>query len=271
MNKVIKLITKTKSKICLNGDWLFVTESPVGKTKDSDISLGYRNNEINYKKIKILDQKKLEVMHHDAKEFYNNTIDRMNVTRDKAKVFLSASSFVSAVIMGIFGQLATLKEQMPNWLIIIISVFFLLSTIHLIRSLYLTAKSITREQFIAIPPSSIIVEDSRGYLTSKYYKEMIANYIAYAIQTQDYIRNRNNSIILGQHSFLYGLFYFSISVFGLILSLHFKNNVQKSNIFESCYLTEALSDLEHTQQSKKLKKNKIVRKEIHCYRPNNKG
>lgn len=256
---ILNRILELKSKLYLNGDWLFVTEEiPKQRSAENlnDITIIYSKFENVINNIRLTKISDLKNQFDEAKEYYENTIERGAVARDKAKVLLSAGSFVSAVIMGILSQLSQLKETISINSIVFISIPFFLSSIHLIRSLYLSTKAITREEYISISPPDIVEVNPKSYLKSPFYKDRIAKYISYACTTQNFVRTRTNLVILAQEAFIYGLFFFALSIFCLLIAFYSREKkevIQPNQIITTIEIKNN-SYLKENSKSKKRKK-----------------
>ena len=198
-----------KSKLPLNGDWLFVTVTPVrGDIKHDDIADKFSSIDqvMEHLTSDKLSESGLMLIYERAKEFAGSVSARADHVRGKASTLLSTSSLVSAVLFGALGFMMSDVSVNPAWIIAIELFLGVEMMCHFIRSLFIAADVMTREVSVEASPSEILSFDS----VESYLKNAISQSVAYGNMTSEYIRKKVNRLIIGQHAFRYGLIFFAI-------------------------------------------------------------
>jgi len=211
MKKLINIILKIKSYLPFNGDFLYVTENIQSSSTEKDISNDFDKSNIIIKKLKSNEKDILELTYKMSLDYYNSILDKSDKVREKAKVIVSSSSFISAVIIALSSSVVIVNKTISHqWLLYIEFILYLMTIMHLIRSLMIAITVIRREESIEISPLDIV--EVAKYTDKKklglIYKEISSKMIAYANNTHEFIRKRVNQLILSQTSYKYGIFYF---------------------------------------------------------------
>ena len=126
------------------------------------------------------------------------------------------------------------------------AIFCVFIITHFIRSFAIAIAVITREETVRSSPEEFLSlpEDKQEI---NVIKNAIAQKIAYANQTHEYIRKRGNRLIIAQHEFKYGLlfllfiFIFHIAVIGMINGNKETSESMELIQFESKMTSETLS------------------------------
>jgi hypothetical protein len=217
------LLIKLKSKLPLNGDWLFVTETPVKVDNNQvDQATGYDNPNEVITRLQSNDTDTLKITYDRAKEFERSICQAADHIRDKAKTLLSTGTFVSAALFGVSTFFLTPMLDLHLGIVIILITLFILMVSHFLRALALSVYVMTREEYVQAAPLEFINLE-HGKTIAVTLKEAIAQVIAYANQTSEYIRLRSNKLIIAQHAFRWGLFFFLL----LFLTNFAANTVMK--------------------------------------------
>ena len=201
----------------MNGDWLFVTQTPITKQpQQDDLAAKHDTPEKVLKDLKSNDLEAIKLIYERAKAHELRIENIGNLTRDKAKTLLGTTSLASAVLFGVASFFSSSSVKFSWWAISIELIIFILLASQLIRSLVIAMGVMTREQSISASPDEFLAshEDSNasGGSTINAYKNAIAQTVAYSTQTHGYINGRKNRLILGQHAFQYGLVYFVLLI-----------------------------------------------------------
>lgn len=198
-----------KSRLPLNGDWIFVTPTIVSPDKEK-VDIADKFSSIDEVKAHLTSEKLsepgLKLVYERAKEFERSVMVRADHVRGKAATLLGTSSLVSAVLFGILGFMMRDITVNPAWVIVIELILGFEMMCHFIRSLFIAADVMTREVSVEASPSEILAFDS----IVVYLKDAISQTIAYGNMTSEYIRKKVNRLIIGQHAFRYGLVYFAL-------------------------------------------------------------
>jgi hypothetical protein len=217
MGALLKWILTLKSRMPLNGDWIFVTETPSkGQIQDNDLAAKHDSPEKVLKSLASDNQDSIKLLYDRAKTYESRIQNIGNLTRDKAKTLLGTVSVVTAVFFGAATFFSSGTSAYPRWAMLIELLLFLLLSTQLIHSLIIAMDVMTRETSIIASFDEMLKRYSNrdGVNTSLLmaYKDAIAQMIAYSNQSHFYINSRVNQLILGQHSYRYGLFYFAILI-----------------------------------------------------------
>lgn len=197
-----------KSKLPLNGDWLFVTATPVrGDIKQADIADKFSSIDqvMEHLTSDKLSESGLRLIYERAKEFAGSISARADHIRGKASTLLSTSSLVSAVLFGVLGFMMSDVSKNPKWVLGLELYLGIEMMCHFIRSLFIATDVMTREASVESSPNEILSFDS----VESYLKNAISQAIAFGNMTSDYIRRKANRLIIGQHAFRYGLIFFA--------------------------------------------------------------
>jgi hypothetical protein len=254
----LEYVLKLKHKLPLGGDWLFVTETPSSDdVLTQDLVMEYLNQEDVLFDLKTENENVVKLIYERALK-YNKDVENISENiKKKAEILLRMTSFVSAIFFGILSFVSVSKNMnVPNWMLFLISIFFILMGVHLISSLVQAIKVMTREELVLSSPQQIVFksnEDIQGNnenIVLHAYKMAISDIISNACNTHKLIRRSINKVIIAQYSFVYGLFFFM-----LIIGLQFS-----ASFFQTKKLPEpSFSDL--IQIEDQLLEN-IVKKEI---------
>jgi hypothetical protein len=221
MGSFLNWLLHVKSNLPSNGDWVFVTQTPITKQpQQDDLSAKHDTPEKVLKDLKSNDLESIRLIYERAKA-YESTIENIgNLTRDKAKALLSTTSMVSAVFFGVASFFSSSSIKFPWWAISIELIIFILLASQLIRSLVIAMDVMTREQAISASPDEFLASYRDSDASERHtisplvnaYKNAIAQTVAYSNQTHGHINGRKNRLILGQHAFRYGLVYFVLLI-----------------------------------------------------------
>ncbi len=201
-----------KSKLPFNGDWLYVTENiPKDGQEKHDISDNFDKPEQIISQLESNDTDILKLTHKMSLDYYNSILSRSDRVIGKAKIIINSSAFISAVIIAISSSIVLINNSTElHWLFYIGCFFYIMTIIHLTRTLMLAISVIRREESIELSPLEI-VEVAKCKIKSdlpSIYKDISSKMIAYANNTDKFILKRVNKLILSQTSFKYGIFYF---------------------------------------------------------------
>jgi hypothetical protein len=204
-------ISKKKSQLFLNGDWLFVTETPTtsDEPQSNDLALKFDTPEKVLAHITANDLESIKLIYERTKKSEASVDSIENLTRDKAKTLLGTASFASAIFFGVTSFFSSSSANLPWWIVAVELILFILLACHLIHSLVIGMEVMTREQSINASPDEFL--NSYGSSVEA-YKNAIAQTLAYANKSHEFIRKRSNKLILGQRAFQYGLMYFALLV-----------------------------------------------------------
>ncbi len=255
MKKLNEKINYIKSKLFLNGDWLYVT---LDKQKvDNEVNLdeidlneALLNENENLAKIKDADEQTLKLMYERVLIAESSSRERADTVRDKAKALLGTSTFVSAILFGISTYFIPLIFKNPFYILVFESILLFLMFAHFTRSLMAAMSVLLRESYFEFPPAEIL--NIKGTLT-EIYKKNIAVLLACIAETQKFTTSKVNKLILGQDSFRYGLCYLFIIFFIHNLTIFLDlNNLQKtSNVSDSLFFNGKFNSLEDSNMVNK--------------------
>lgn len=227
-------LSKIKSKLPMNGDWLYVTETPsTEQPQQEDLATKHDTPAKVLEDLTSNDIETIKLIYERAKAHESRIENIGNLTRDKAKTLLGSTSLLSAVLFGAASFFSSISTKFSWWAVAFELALFVLLACHLIHSLIVAMDVMTREQSVSASPDEFLssYEDSNassdgtmGAQPLKAYKNAIAQAVAYANQTHEYIHERKNKLILGQHAFKYGLIYFPVLITFHILAALFYGN-----------------------------------------------
>jgi hypothetical protein len=204
---LIKLIQKLPG----NGDWIFVTPSPIVENNYVDIADKYSKpddiiTQLHFNNIEIA---KLTL--EQAKSYESKIRLTADHVRDKAKTLFSAASFTSAIFLIILSFFSTYIGLFGLGIVIIEFLLILLMAGHLIRALLLAIDVMTREESVVQSPLEFLSPRlTRNDDSLENYKYLVSQTVAYSNMTHKYILQRINKLIIAQYAFKYGLIYFTI-------------------------------------------------------------
>jgi hypothetical protein len=239
MGSFTNWLSHVKSKLPSNGDWLFVTQTPITEQpQQDDLAPKHDTPEKVLKDLRSNDMESIKIIYERAKAHESRIENIGNLTRDKSKTLLSTTSIVSAVFFGVASFFSSSSLKFPWWAISIELIIFILLASQLIRSLVIAMDVMTREQSISASPDEFLAsyEDSNApggpTVTPlvNVYKNAIAQTVAYSTQTHEYINGRLNRLILGQHAFRYGLVYFVLLIMVHIFATISYGNVEPNGL-----------------------------------------
>jgi len=218
-DRFLKKLLFVKHKLPYNGDWLFVTESPIEENNEQDIACEYDKPDEILKNLKSDNLELAQLTYERAKDYESFIYNSANHIRDKAKTLLSTASFTSALLLIVLSFFLTTIVSFNWWVIVIESILILFLAEHLIRALAIANDAMTREEFIRQSPSELLsISSTEKGDSIKAYDKLTSQIVAYASQTHEYIRKRGNKLILAQTAFRYGLIYFVIIFIVLLIS-----------------------------------------------------
>jgi len=245
-----------KSYLPLNGDWLFVTETPIRNNYvQRDLTAGY---EVPEKVLASLTSNNIDLIKfiYERAKLHEDRIENIsNQMRDKAKTLLGTVSFVSAIFFGIISFFTPSTLKLPWWFIFSELSLFILLACQMIRSLMIAMEVMTREESIVAPPDEFLRSYENGNETENAiitaYKNAIAQTVAYPIQTHLLLKKRINRLILGQRAFQYGLFYFVLLIFIHVscTAITYKNNQLYNSHTNAPSQEQMLKDLRSEQEN----------------------
>lgn len=212
-----------KTKLPLNGDWLFVTEDPVKEEdKESDLAKGYDSPSRVAAALTSNDMEVIELIYQRARDYEQRIYASSDHVRDKAKTLLSTATFVSAILFGVESLLLPTLHAFEWWMVALEAGLFLLLVCHFLRALFIAMSVITREKVVESSPQEFLFAESKKNQTHvAATKKAIAEIVAYAIQSHNYLRLRVNRLIIGQTAFRYGLVFFVVLfvINGIVMSV----------------------------------------------------
>ena len=221
-------LLKVKSKLPLNGDWLYVTATTTsGQPQQVDLAAKYDKPEKVLMSLKSKDIESTKLIYERSKAYESRIENIANLTRDKAKTLFGTTSLVSAVFFGVTSFFSFSSVNFPWYAVAVELIVFILLAFHLIRSLVISMEVMTREQSITASPDEFLdCYDNSAFSEAtdctpsvNVYKQAIAQTVAYSNQTHEYINERKNNLIMGQHAFKYALISFALLIVIHIFSI----------------------------------------------------
>ncbi len=138
---------------------------------------------------------------------------------------LSTAGFTSAIILGLTASMFSILPKIPFWCVILELLLLFLLISHLLHSLSLAIKSMTKETIVKPQMNELLSIGKPIYDIKEYYKEAISQDAAYSVKTRTMQLKRINELICGQHAFRYGIIYFAlILLFNFLLVLNIPND-----------------------------------------------
>lgn len=265
-SEFILRLKKIKSKLPLNGDWLFVTEDmPRFSSEEKQEQINDLSLEIDTID-KVLSavssgKKNLDIIYGKTKEYENFITNGANLVRDKAKTLLSTASFVSAILFGSSTFLLSTINEL-NFLTTLEVVIYLLIVQHFVRALVIAMHVMTKEEMIYMPPQEFI--ELSGLPKKDQLKNFISRSIVYANSTDKYVWKRSDQLIKGQHAFRYGLIFSA-----MLLVIHLGNNIYKKESFNDDMLRKISSIEQKLDEGKIESENYTMRKIDSIFLQNN--
>jgi hypothetical protein len=258
ITRITNTLLSIKERLPANGDWLYVTETPV-KTKAMPNDMAIKHN-TPAKVLQDIHSDELEVIkliYERAKSHEAFIYNSGNQVREKAKTLLSTAGFISAILLGVVAFLLSTVVIPRIWIFLVEVFLFLFLSMHFIRSLSIAMQVMTREEYVRSSPSEFLSIPATTN-NKDAIKDDIAQIVAYSNQTHEFIRQRGNKLILGQHAFRYGLIYFVILVFFHIIAIGFDRTHEKKDPWQTRFtITEnKISSLLSIQEQEK---NEIVK------------
>jgi hypothetical protein len=169
----------------------------------------------------------IETLLEHSKEYYSDTITTQGVIRDKAKLLLGTTSFTLAVFS---GGVALLKESFggaPTWLVVVMSLLFVVIVVHFARALWHALETITREETCAVSTQDVlaaVVVPESGLSETK--RRLAADYRSAATQTAKYLVKRKLGLMLAQGCLKWGLILTPGLFFCSLLAAYIKPNTE---------------------------------------------
>jgi uncharacterized protein YoxC len=214
---------RLKSKLPLNGDWLFVTIFNNEKDSGQDLAEKYFDQDEILSSFDInADREVTKVLYERAVGFDKMISDTATQVRDKAKTLFGGMSIVSAILFGVTSLSLSSIRDSSLWLVILACIFFVLMSAHFGNAISRALRAMIREQEIHTSTSEYL-ELSKSKEISEVYRLLFSKIVAYANKTHDFVNKRVNSVIIAQHAFGWGLFYFSL-LFILLIVTSFLNS-----------------------------------------------
>lgn len=201
-------LKRVKSKLPLNGDWLYVTENYAPSIEQS---LGEENWDTPDKVFQEINSGKLEVLklvYERAKAYESIVNSKADHVRDKAKSLLGTVAFVSAVLLGVTSFLVTSIVKLNGWWFIGELILVSVLGTHLVRALLIAMDVMMREVIITSRKEELLLQRSETELHA--LKCLISQIFSYANKTDEFVRERVNKLILGQDAFRYGVVCFAL-------------------------------------------------------------
>jgi hypothetical protein len=214
-DKIVQRLLNVKSVLPFNGDWLFATESLKPKDPDErDLAAEFSDYKVFLREMHTTDLPVLQVIYERAKAYSDMIHKGADSVRTRAIAILSASSFVSAIILFISSLLISLKDRGNRWVTCFLMILFLGTVWHLVRSLLLSVDVVQKETLVEVSPLDISNLGSYNEAcVGRLYKELSAQLVANASQSQDFIRKKANRLILGQCELRWGVGFFVTFLF----------------------------------------------------------
>jgi len=222
---VKKLLLNIKHNLPLNGDFLFVTETPINpEVFSKELVVEYHDPKDVLKDLNSKNEDVVKLIYERALK-YNRDVEFISENlKKKGEILLRMTSFVSAIFLGILSFISTnISKNINTWILLIICIFFVFMGIHLISSLIRSIKVMTREESILSSPQQIVFKNNETITNEKLgsilnaYKIATADIVSNTCMTHSLINKNINMIIIAQNSFVYGLLFFMLIV-GLQLS-----------------------------------------------------
>lgn len=149
-----------------------------------------------------------EFIHDRAAAFSHRIHSKADRVRSKAKTLFNASSFASAVLLGLGAvYVRAVPDLTLGWSLLILGPFALMA-VQLIRALYIAIDVMRREE--AVTQSALSIDEIASHSPSRAQAHLksAAQLVAFANRTDEFIKNRVNRLIIGQTAFRNALVWF---------------------------------------------------------------
>lgn len=232
--RVGQRIVKSKSKLPANGDFLFITESPVEEVGQDDLAAHYERPDTVRSQVRWDDLDVVKLIYERAKAHESKVEAVATLTRDKAKTLLGASSLLSAIFLGFVSLFSSVMPRFRWWATLIELILFALLASHLLNALLKALGSLTWETSEWPSPRELLLSetdrpDGPSDKPTAAYREAIAQTVAYANKNHGYILTRNKRVQLGQGALRFALIYFALFVGFHIFALTLPRNAAEED------------------------------------------
>jgi large-conductance mechanosensitive channel len=249
-----------KTRLPANGDWIFVTGDLPGDSPEDPANPEEPFIDVGSVRSSLYsnDPDLIKLVYERAKAYEATISNYTNRVYDKAKTLVGSVSFVSAVLSALVSLLLSSASRF-GWIVIAIesSILFLMVG-HLLRSVSIGLRVITREDLYYTHYNEVLAAASIGQdgLVNA-YKDAISQIVSYADRTHEQAWQRVRKLILGQAAFHYGIFFFVLFVaFHLIALALFAKEPAKDPVNKLVELQEkalASSSSEHAELVKAIR------------------
>ncbi|HTG32946.1 MAG TPA: hypothetical protein VLB76_08430 [Thermoanaerobaculia bacterium] len=230
-----------KGRLPLNGDWLFVTETARREGQFVDVAEKYTRSDAVLGRFSAeTDADTAKMIYERVKAYEGRVGDTANRVYDKAKVIFGTVSFSSTILLALGSTLLPPLLASSPWINVLGIMLACLLAVHLVRSLIIASRVMTREEIIHEGPEELI--DLSEKKEVDLIKEITAKVLAYAIQTDERGSQKVNRLIIAQHSFQWAfIFFFILAVLSIAMRI-------ESTRLEESSVSKALREIRTIQE-----------------------
>lgn len=181
--------------------------------ENADIQREYGNKDaILAKMTYITDEDYAKQFSVTAEKLFEDERDRLKTIEGKAVTLLSATGLIISLIVNFSKEIKTAAVESPSKIIaMIVLLFFLLTVIYFLRSVWYSLKALGRKGYHQLDVKDIV--DSKLHNKTEYFKKIGSLMVAFRVKNYNVINRKVESVVASHKYFKRGIICLAIMGF----------------------------------------------------------